>query len=282
MLKKLVVASALACVGVAHAFAPQAGTWVVSSELNGKPGRGLAIDVQGTTLVMQMYAYDANGNATFYLTSGTIANHKYAGTLNKYRGGRYLGSADRAGQDNGNDGVVSMRFESGTKGYITLPNEAEKEISRFSFGFSSSPDSLKGIWLLTPLNSSTPTADFVKLETQMDATAYGTGMVATTDYRFACENLVRGPNAGLVMCLKLNASGKLAQVYYFNYSVNDGEGVSGLTATTANDLLVVRRLTTSNTEGTGITFKDADAKETINPDVLRSAFEDAASVRSFD
>jgi len=125
ILKKIAVVGALLGTSLAYAFAPQTGTWIMTSEVNGKPGRGLAIDVQDNTLVMQMYAYDASGNATFYMTSGTLVNDRYSAPLNKYRGGRYLGSGDLSGKEDGSAGTVSMRFVSGTKGFITLPGEAE-------------------------------------------------------------------------------------------------------------------------------------------------------------
>lgn len=276
MFKKWAALGLLAAAGVAHAFAPQSGTWVVTSEVNGKPGRGLAIDVQDNTLVMQMYAYDASGNATFYLTSGTFSNNQYSGTLNKYRGGRYLGSGDLSGQENGNDGTVSMRFESGTKGYVKFPGEQEKEISRFNFAYGPNPKSLKGMWLLTPLISSTPQSDFVDLVEDLGPTEYGNGMVATKDNRFGCENLVRGPNAGWVMCVKLNAANQLARGYFFKYSVNEGEGFTGVTSTTIDDMLIVRRLTNSSDDGTGVVLKNADTQEPATPAALRKAFEQIA------
>lgn len=276
MFKKWAALGLLAAVGVAHAFAPQSGTWVVTSELNGKPGRGLAIDVQDKTLVMQMYAYDASGNATFYLTSGTFSNNQYSGTLNKYRGGRYLGSGDLTGQDNGNDGTVSMRFESGTKGYVKFPGEQEKEITRFNFAYGPNPQSLKGLWLLTPLISSAPQSDFVDLVEELGPSEYGNGMVATKDNRFACDNLVRGPNAGWVTCVKLNASNQLARGYFFKYAVNDGEGFTGVTSTTIDDMLIVRRLTNSSDDGTGVVLKNADTQEPASPAALRKAFEQIA------
>ncbi|MEG0975100.1 MAG: hypothetical protein RSD57_14085 [Comamonas sp.] len=272
MLKKILAIAVLASTGIAHAYTPQAGTWVVSNELNGKPGRGLAIDVQGTTLVMQMYAYDTSGNATFYLTSGTISDHKYSGTLNKYRGGRYLGSGDISGQEVGNDGVVSMRFVSGTKGFIKFPNEAEKEISRFNFSYSTSPDSLKGIWLLTSIGSSSNQAEFVKLENVIEGSGYGTGLVSTSDFRFACENITQGSNAGTVICLKLGAAGNTVRAYNFVYSVNDGEGISGPTPATAKDILVVRRLTNIELDGTGVSVKNSEPLKLLEPEVMRAAF----------
>lgn len=277
MLKKWIAIGALLGSSLAQAYMPQSGTWVVTSELNGKPGRGLAIDVQNQTLVMQMYAYDASGNATFYLTSGAYKNNQYSGTLNKYRGGRYLGSNERIGQDNGNDGVVSMRFESGTKGYIKFPGEAEKEISRFNFGYDTSPQSLFGIWLFTPLGTSTPRSDVVKLEKLTPASNYGTGFVMSADNRFGCENVTSGPNAGLVVCIKFNVANRTEQVYYFDYKVNDGEGYTGTSPATASNLLIVRRLTTSNADGTGITFKDSESTLPADPEALRQAFESVVS-----
>lgn len=73
--------------GIAHAYMPQAGTWVVTSELDGKPGRGLAIDVQNDTLLMQMYAYEANGEPTFYLAVGKMVDSSATAELTRYTGG---------------------------------------------------------------------------------------------------------------------------------------------------------------------------------------------------
>ena len=79
--RAVISASVLACTlaSVAWAgrdFTPQAGTWIVSEELNGKPGRGLAIDVQGNTFFMQVFAYEKNGDATFYLATGQMDGNR--------------------------------------------------------------------------------------------------------------------------------------------------------------------------------------------------------------
>ena len=280
MWKQWLVAGALAGTGLAQAFTPQTGTWVVTSELNGKPGRGLAIDVQDKTLALQMYAYEANGSATFYQTSGPLVDNQYTGTLNKYRGGRYLGSGDRTGVDNGNEGVVKMRFESGTKGYVTFPGEPEKEISRFQFAYGPNAQSLVGLWLLTPLTSATPQSDFVTLDTYLGASDSGTGMVGTRDGRFGCDNLVRGHNAGWVLCVKLNQANQLARSYFFKYMVNDGEGLTGKNSEPAGDLLIVRRLTDDRGDGLGIMFKSAEdqgSDEAVDPTVLRQVLEQTAA-----
>ena len=44
------------------------------------------------TLLMQMYAYESNGQPTFYLAVGEVMDNKVTAALNKYTGGRYFGS----------------------------------------------------------------------------------------------------------------------------------------------------------------------------------------------
>ncbi len=280
ILKKFAVVGALLGTSLAYAFAPQTGTWIMTSEVNGKPGRGLAIDVQDNTLVMQMYAYDASGNATFYMTSGTLANDRYSAPLNKYRGGRYLGSGDLSGKEDGSAGTVSMRFVSGTKGFITLPGEAEKEISRFNFAYGFDPQGLKGIWLLSPLNSTTPISDFVRLERTLAPTQDGNGLVTTAEGTFGCEYQVKGTAAGAVVCAKVTVTGRLQYGYQFNYSVNDGEGYY-VSPSSQVYLATMRRLTDRAGTGTGIVLKsethDEAAAPAIDPNLLRLAIESVAA-----
>ncbi len=275
MFKRWLALGALVGVGYAHAFVPQTGTWLVSSEANGKPGRGLAIDVQGQTLAMQMFAYESNGSATFYVTAGTLQDNQFQGTLTKYRGGRYFGSGDLVGQDAGSPGQVKMRFESGSKGYVTFPGEPEKEITRYSFAYGPNAQSLIGYWLLTPLNASSPTSDFVALTNQTGPTENGSGMVLSADGRFACDHMVRGEEAGWVKCVKINSSNQLQRIYYFQYLVNDGEGFTGLPSSNESTPLVVRRLTSDNGTGQGIWLKDGQAQEPADPSVARALLEQA-------
>lgn len=274
-IKKVALIAGLLGAGIAHAFMPQSGTWVMTSEQNGKPGRGLAIDVQDNTLVLQMYAYEADGKATFYMTSGTIENDSFAAPLNKYKGGRYLGSGDLSGQVDGSPGKVSMRFESGTKGYITLPGEAEKEITRFSFAYGTDSQGLKGIWLFSPLNSVSPVADFIKLERVGAATANGTGVMGTSDGRFGCEHQVSGGAAGTVLCAKVSATGALQRGFQFTYSVNDGEGYYVNSAGQRASIATMRRLGNRASIGTGIVIKSEESDQPSgSPNLQASALQE--------
>ncbi len=151
-------AIALACSLVAaHAdtgFTPQSGTWIVSGELDGKPGRGMAIDVQDGVIVMQVYNYREGGSATFHLATGSVVDNQVSAPLLQYRGGRYFGSAARSGVEDGNAGDVQIRFTSGSAGTVQFPGEAPVAMQRYRFD-GTAPDKLLGrYWIVALLDES--------------------------------------------------------------------------------------------------------------------------------
>lgn len=259
MFKKIMTVVALLGAGLAQAFAPQSGTWVVNSEVNGRPGRGFGIDVQNTTMVMQMYAYESNGQPTFYLAVGEVVDNKVNAALNKYAGGRYFGSGDRSGTPAGNPGNVSIRFTSGMTGFITFPGEPEVAISRFNFGYGAVAESLRGFWTMNSIGSEGLQSDLVELTNNLGATSNGNGLMANASGTFGCEHQVRGNLAGNVLCVKATTGGQLLRAYVLGYSVNEGEGYSQASANSAQQMLQVRRLTTPKGVGTGLFYKDAEA-----------------------
>ena len=285
MFKKLMITGAMLFCGIAQAFVPQAGTWVVTAENNGQPGRGFGLDVQNGTLVMQMYAYDASGNPMFYLTAGNYANSSYTGVLNKYRDGRFFGSGDRNGRADGNAGTVKMRFVSGTKGYITFPNEPEKEISRFNFAYDKSAALLRGAWLLSsisPDGAAGDRVDFFGLNDPVQGSSYGTGALASPDRMYTCENLTSGPNAGLVMCLKYNQNGSTNRANFFELSVNEGEGVAGCSAQTMNDILFVRRVKSPAGDYTGIYYKNQPVHDSAEIEAAKLNARETTAAQAVD
>lgn len=265
MFKKVLAAVALLGVGLAHAFMPQNGTWIVTSELDGKPGRGLAMDAQNGTLVMQMYAYENTGLSSFYLASGALSGNLFTAPLMRYSGGRYFGSGPRSGVEAGTPGNVSIRFTSGTTGFITFPGEPEVAISRFNFGYPFAAPSLQGIWTLTSLGSEGLLADAVQLSVPSSATSTGNGIMASSNGLFGCEHQVSGTLAGGVLCVKINSAGQLLRSYYFVYSVNEGEGKSNAYGTGTDQMLTVQRLTTPQGVGTGIVYKSAGEEVPPHP-----------------
>ncbi|GEM_PF-822887 len=148
-LKRAFYGLLLLCACAGNGFATplfiQSGTWIVDSELNGLPGRGMAIDVQNQHLVMQVYNYNRAGRPTFHLASGPLNGLQFKGPLSQYRGGRFFGSGERVGWEDEVAGEVRIRFESSTSGFIQFPGEPEVAMSRFRFdgvadGFLLKPD----------------------------------------------------------------------------------------------------------------------------------------------
>ncbi len=261
MFKKLLATATLLGCGLAHAFMPSNGTWVVTSELDGKPGRGLAIDAQNGTLVMQMYAYESNGQPSFYMTSGALSNNRFSAPLMRYKGGRHLGSGPLSGSEDRNMGQVSMRFTSGVSGFITLPGEREVAISRFNFGYPATASSLRGVWNMTSWGSEGLQTVAAELTRQGGATANGNGIMATEDGQFLCEHQVRGTLAGQTLCVWVNSSGQILRGYRYVYSINDGDGISNTNGDRADQRLFVKRWTTPQNVSTGIVYANSAPAE---------------------
>jgi hypothetical protein len=104
---------------------------VVSSELGGNPGRGLAIDVQGNTFFMQVFGYEKNGDATFYAATGQMKGNHVTAPLIGYKGGRSFGSAARDAMEDQPVGDVMVSFRNGLKGVLQFPGEQAVAIERF-------------------------------------------------------------------------------------------------------------------------------------------------------
>ena len=124
---------ALSCSGTwaARSFTPQAGTWMVSEEIDGKPGRGLAIDVQGNTFFMQVFAYEKNGDATFYTATALMDGTTVTAPLMRYKAGRSFGGSAQDAVEDGSPGMVTVSFSNGILGSVRFPGEEEKRIERF-------------------------------------------------------------------------------------------------------------------------------------------------------
>lgn len=129
----LVSSVALSCTPTwaARNFMPQSGTWVVSSEVDGKPGRGLAIDVQGNAFFMQVFGYEKNGDATFHMATGQLDGDTITTALMRYTGGRSFGSPARDAAAEQSVGDVTVSFRNGLKGSVQFPGEPAVAIERF-------------------------------------------------------------------------------------------------------------------------------------------------------
>lgn len=172
---------------------PNSGTWIVSGEKNGKPGRGMAIDVQTGTLVMQVYNYQADGKATFHLAVGSFSNGQASAHLKSYQGGRYFGSGPLSGTEATDAGEVFLQFTSPTQGYVRFPGESAVAIERYQFA-PQAPDlhSLMGTWSFSEsTNHESSNVKLTKVEGDFASTAGG---------GVRCYFL--NPTAALVRCIE--------------------------------------------------------------------------------
>lgn len=267
IVKKILFLLCVLLSSTAHAFMPQAGTWAVTSEINGLPGRGIALDVQNNIFALQIYAYESSGQPTFYLASGVLSNNAGVADLQRFKGGRYFGSAAQSGTLDKVVGQVRLRFTSGVTGFIQFPDEGEVAISRFNFGYGAVPSSLFGIWSFSSLGSAGLHADVVALSVQGSASTNGNGLVMSSNGLFGCEHQVRGSYSGLTACVKINSAGQLLAGYRFVYSVNEGEGFSNISGS-ADQALWTRRLTTADGAGTGLVLRQESQVSADNEAVL--------------
>ena len=142
---------------------PEAGTWIASSELVGKAGRGISLDVQKASgdqhlLFMPIYNYARSGAATFHLgfapfspTTIPASTPPFAIPLNQYKSGRYLGGPAQDGVFDQFAGNAYVGFSSTAIGSIQFPDEDPINIQRFYFGVNQNTvDALIGTWAFTP------------------------------------------------------------------------------------------------------------------------------------
>ncbi|MBM3545985.1 MAG: hypothetical protein FJX54_03450 [Alphaproteobacteria bacterium] len=109
---------------------PQKGWWWASSE----SGRGYFMEVQGTTLFLASYMYDATGQAVWYVSLGEMTSTTaYTGTLTEFRGGQTLAGSYNAPVASVNVGTISLSFSSQTTAALTLPSGQQVALTRYTF-----------------------------------------------------------------------------------------------------------------------------------------------------
>jgi hypothetical protein len=113
---------------------PQPGWWWNTSE----GGRGFAIEVQGGTMYLAGYMYDASGNTIWYLASGPLASPGlFQGQWEQFANGQTLTGAYKPSTVlNPNVAYVTLQIIDPTSAVLTLPNE-QIPLSRYNFGLVS-------------------------------------------------------------------------------------------------------------------------------------------------
>jgi hypothetical protein len=105
-------------VGATHAFTPSRGVWWNPNE----GGRGYELDRQGAIMTLGIYAYDADGNATWYLGAGNYdpINNAFQGEFDSFSGGQCFGCA-YSSPVNIPFGTVSIQFSDAEHGVLSYP-----------------------------------------------------------------------------------------------------------------------------------------------------------------
>ena len=102
-----------------YANSPSSGLWWDPSA----SGRGYFVDVQGDTLAVYAYLFDASGRAAWYLSAGKLnPDGSYDGQLQEYSGGQSLLSTYSGPPvAKGNVGSVRWRCSTTTSCQMTWP-----------------------------------------------------------------------------------------------------------------------------------------------------------------
>ncbi len=227
-MKRLIFAAVLFMLtSAASAFMPATGLWQIDSEATGQPGRGLTLEVENEILFLTYYGYDANGFNLFYSAAGKIVNGTFSADLLDVEGGTVIGGAYKPGVLNTSPGKVNVSFTSGKRGTLTLPGEAPKAISKYSFGYADGPDGLLGTWILTQVVGANAFSQVKTLTTKLGfASSEGNGIVTTATDDFRCEFTTSGSFAGTMFCSDNHAT--IAQgdsLYAVKFSGDRGTGI---------------------------------------------------------
>jgi len=111
---------------------PEAGWWYAPTE----GGRGYAIEIQGGSMFLAGYMYDAQGNPIWYASGPTPMSSltTYQGVWQQFGNGQTLtGAYQPPTVVNANVGNVSVQFTTTTTGILTFPEGRQVAIQRYTF-----------------------------------------------------------------------------------------------------------------------------------------------------
>jgi hypothetical protein len=117
--------------GPSIASAPETGWWWNG----GESGRGFSLEVQGSTLFVAGYMYDAAGNPVWYTSVGALgADGSFHGTWTQFANGQTLTGAYRPPTVvDANAGALTLQFSDAQNGVLMLPDNRTIPITRFRF-----------------------------------------------------------------------------------------------------------------------------------------------------
>jgi hypothetical protein len=102
----------------AGSITPTVGLWWNPAE----SGSGYNIDIKHNVMVVTTYSYKANGDSEWYISTGTLVNNVFTGSLDKARNGQCIGCPyTGSGVLGGSDGAITIQFTSANSATAFLP-----------------------------------------------------------------------------------------------------------------------------------------------------------------
>jgi hypothetical protein len=142
---------------------PTMGLWYNAQE----SGRGYDIDVQGDTMIVTTYVYEASGDPIWYLSSGTYdhATGVFQSTYDSYSNGQCFGCAYQAPDvQSGAAGPITISFHTNQSATLTYPG-GSTEIVKYMYGFPTRTDVLFGEWALSYETGGVVSGDWIVFDT---------------------------------------------------------------------------------------------------------------------
>jgi hypothetical protein len=274
---------ALMCIFVtssAHAYTvkPADGGWGIDGEEVLAVGRGFNLETSNNIVIVTFYGYDASRRATFYVGGGVLgANNVAQVPLSESRNGPCFGCSITSGVILGSPGTLTFEFITSTTGFITIPGEGRKAITKANMTWSFAGSDLLGTWTFTYFNNTGGTsvsAENISLTKTDIATATGAGIASDASGQFGCEQQVRGFYAGYTVCVRVTTSGATERTYLFKRFGHAMDGAWTLGNVVPDKFAFAKRW---NQNGSLPTLKSASDIDVKVSEKLRAAIQAAAS-----
>jgi hypothetical protein len=142
---------------------PTMGLWYNAQE----SGRGYDIDLQGDTMIVTTYIYEASGDPIWYLSSGTYdhATGLFQSTYDSFSGGQCFGCPYQAPDvQSGAAGPITVAFHTNQTATLSYPG-GSTEIVKYMYGFPTRTDVLFGEWALSYETGGVVGGDWIVFDT---------------------------------------------------------------------------------------------------------------------
>ena len=244
---------------------PVDGLWGIDSEQNLAIGRALNLELSNGLMVATMYTYNSQRAPTFYLATGPLsASNTVAGVFVEPQGGTCLGCAPSSGGLLSTPGAIFLEFTTSTRGYVTLPGESRKAISKGAITRAMAPSGLFGTWVFNYITESLPliaVADATTLSIVLAPSAFGNGVVASSDGKVMCEYQTSGRYFGSVFCSTFEIPTTYNKFMLATWFDNNMDGLSQYQNLGVNNTFTAKRIS-NNGNSLGI-------KTEVTPDMVR-------------